>query len=50
MPTAFTGHNGAVIHQSTPITVTGCAKHKRKARKASHGRARQSLVRGGGRG
>jgi hypothetical protein len=30
MPTAFTGQNGAVIHQSTPISVTGCAKHKAK--------------------
>ena len=47
MPTAFTAQNGAVIHQSTPIAVTGCpkakaatkTKHKskgKKARKASH--------------
>jgi hypothetical protein len=28
MPTAFTGQNGAVIKQSTPISVTGCPKHK----------------------
>jgi hypothetical protein len=28
MPTAFTGQNGAVIKQSTPIGVTGCPKHK----------------------
>jgi hypothetical protein len=28
MPTAFTAQNGAVIHQSTPISVTGCAKAK----------------------
>ena len=28
MPTAFTGQNGAVLKQSTPISVTGCAKHK----------------------
>jgi hypothetical protein len=28
MPTAFTAQNGATIKQSTPITVTGCAKHK----------------------
>jgi hypothetical protein len=28
MPTAFTGQNGAVLKQSTPITVTGCSKHK----------------------
>lgn len=28
MPTAFTGQNGLVIHQSTPIGVTGCTKRK----------------------
>jgi hypothetical protein len=33
MPTAFTGQNGAVIHQSTPISVTGCAKHKATKKK-----------------
>ena len=36
MPTAFTGQNGAVLHQNTPITVTGCAKHKRKPRARGH--------------
>ena len=30
MPTSFTAQNGAEIHQSTPITVTGCPKHKTK--------------------
>jgi hypothetical protein len=38
MPTAFVGQNGAELHQSTPITVTGCAKHKvvkKKVKKAS---------------
>jgi hypothetical protein len=35
MPTAFTGQNGAVINQSTPITIEGCStslsfKHKIK--------------------
>lgn len=30
MPTAFTGQNGAVIHQSAPIAVTGCSKAKVK--------------------
>ena len=30
MPTAFTGQDGAVIHQSTPISATGCAKAKPK--------------------
>lgn len=38
MPTAFTAQNGAIIHQNTPISVTGCGKHetahKHKARKA----------------
>jgi hypothetical protein len=35
MPTAFVGQNGAEIHQSTPIAVTGCAKAKKtKAKKA----------------
>jgi hypothetical protein len=34
MPTAFTAQNGAVIHQSTKITVTDCPKHTtRKAKK-----------------
>jgi hypothetical protein len=34
MPTAFMAQNGAVIHQSTPIAVTGCSRHK-AAKKAS---------------
>ena len=28
MPTMFTAQDGQVIHQSTPIAVTGCAKAK----------------------
>jgi hypothetical protein len=28
MPTAFVGQNGAKINESTPISVTGCAKVK----------------------
>ncbi|MGH2904926.1 MAG: hypothetical protein ACRDK7_15290, partial [Solirubrobacteraceae bacterium] len=28
MPTAFVGQNGAEIHESTPISVTGCVKSK----------------------
>jgi len=35
MPTAFTGQNGATLKQSTPISVTGCAKHVAKAKKKS---------------
>jgi hypothetical protein len=39
MPTAFTAQNGMTIHQSTPISVTGCAKAKKaKAKRASHRR------------
>ncbi len=34
MPTAFTGQNNAVIHQTTPIAVTGCAKAVKKHKKA----------------
>jgi hypothetical protein len=34
MPTAFIGQNGAEIHQSTPISVSGCAKHKKAKKKA----------------
>jgi hypothetical protein len=34
MPTTFVGANGVSIHQSTPITATGCPKqHKKKAGK-----------------
>jgi hypothetical protein len=33
MPTAFTAQNGMVIRQSTPITTTGCPKHKAKHKK-----------------
>jgi hypothetical protein len=29
MPTTFTAQNGLVIKQSTPITATGCTKHKK---------------------
>ncbi len=41
MPTVFNAQDGAVIHQSTPVGVTGCpkakkaAKPKRKAKRAS---------------
>jgi hypothetical protein len=30
MPTAFVAQDGAEIHESTPVTTTGCAKHKAK--------------------
>ncbi len=32
MPTAFTAQNGAVIKQSTPISVSGCPKQKKKTK------------------
>ena len=32
MPTEFVAQNGAVIHESTPISVTGCAKKKKLSR------------------
>jgi hypothetical protein len=35
MPTTITAQNGAVIHQNTKIAVTGCAKVKAKANKAT---------------
>jgi hypothetical protein len=48
MPTTFTAQNGAVIHQSTPITVTGCTKTKVKTKKAKKtskpGKARKSSI------
>jgi hypothetical protein len=36
MPVEFIGQNGAEVHQSTPVRVTGCAKSKpaKKAKKA----------------
>ncbi|HEY2140702.1 MAG TPA: hypothetical protein VGG98_01430 [Solirubrobacteraceae bacterium] len=38
MPNEFVGQNGAVIHRSTPIAVTGCAKAKpaKKTSKKPH--------------
>ena len=58
MPTAFVARDGAVIHQSTKIAVTGCAKGKkakadRAGRKqkaaASAGHASHASTHGGGR-
>ena len=44
MPTAFIGQNGAVLHQSTPMTVTGCPKSKPKKakvkKKGKHSKAK----------
>jgi hypothetical protein len=42
MPTTFVGANGMSIHQSTPITATGCPKqHKKKAKKAGKRRKKR---------
>jgi hypothetical protein len=37
MPTSFTGHNNLTIKQNTPITVTGCPKHKTPKHKSKPG-------------
>jgi hypothetical protein len=41
MPTAFTAQNGATIHQSTPISVTGCSKHKKTKPKKTNKRTKK---------
>ena len=53
MPTAFTGQNGAVLKQSTPISVTGCPKHTlkgagkaKKANKTHQTHARKKASKG----
>jgi hypothetical protein len=44
MPTEFVAQNGAVIHQSTPVSVTGCAKAKpaKKTKKNTKAKGRKS--------
>jgi hypothetical protein len=50
MPTAFTGQNGAVIHESTPVSVTSCPKAK-KVKHSKHKRSTKTNKHGkGGRG
>jgi hypothetical protein len=44
MPTEFLAQNGASIHQSTKIAVTGCPKHKTKAKRASRKRKKAKKV------
>jgi hypothetical protein len=48
VPTTLTGQNGAVVKQSTKVTVTGCAKGKPKRAKKA-GSARRSADRKRGR-
>jgi hypothetical protein len=36
MPTTFTAQNGMVIKQTTPISVTGCARHKKVHKASKH--------------
>ncbi len=52
IPTTITSQNGAIIHRSTPIAITGCASHKtkhtkktRKARKAERAGKKTGSVR-----
>ncbi len=40
MPTSFVAQNGAVIHTTTPIVPTNCAKHKKTVKKAKHKKKR----------
>jgi hypothetical protein len=50
MPTAFVAQNGAVIHESTRIAVTGCGKAKaaRRARRARKARSHAHAANGRG--
>ncbi len=40
MPTAFVAQNGAEIHESTPVSVTGCAKAKPAKKAKKKGKAK----------
>ena len=43
MPTAFIGQNGAVLHQTTPISVTSCEKVKpKKAKRKKSGKGHKA--------
>jgi hypothetical protein len=47
MPTAFVGQNGAVIHQDTPLSLTGCPKAKKAARKTKKKTKRKAQAKKG---
>jgi hypothetical protein len=42
MPTIFHAQNGMQVHQPTPITVTGCPKHKAKKTNHKHHKHKQT--------
>jgi len=46
MPTAFLGQNGAELHQSTPITATGCPKAKKATKKKGKRKAKKGKKKG----
>jgi hypothetical protein len=41
MPTTITAQNGAIIKQSTKVSVTGCPKAKKKTRKKRHAKGKK---------
>jgi hypothetical protein len=47
MPSEFVAQNGATIHQTTPISVTGCAKAKPIKKKAKHAKKAKKAKRKG---
>ncbi len=47
MPSEFVAQNGATIHQTTPISVTGCAKAKPAKKKTKHAKKAKRAKRRG---
>jgi uncharacterized repeat protein (TIGR01451 family) len=47
MPSEFVAQNGATIHQTTPISVTGCTKAKPIKKKAKHAKKAKKAKRKG---
>jgi hypothetical protein len=48
MPTEFVAQNGAVVHQTTKIQVTGCPRTKAKVKKKTHHKKAAGHSRAGG--